>query len=74
MWPTGSAPGSRLSIRRKTVWSTVLRVVGVAGDAVSGTEYHGMVLAEDLFEVRRGQVSRFGGCSHQRFHPIRLFQ
>jgi hypothetical protein len=30
------------------------------------------VLAEDLFQVLEGEVGRFNGGSHQRFHPIGL--
>ena len=31
----------------------IFGVVGVAGDAVGGAEHHGVVLAEDLFQIRR---------------------
>jgi hypothetical protein len=68
--------GARVALEhtQKHRLENVFRIVGVAGNVIRRPEYHGVVLTEDLFQVRGGRFGRFHGGSHQRFHRIRLFQ
>ena len=42
----------------------IFGVAGIAGDAVGGAKYQGVVFAEDLFQILDGEVGRFCGGSH----------
>ena len=67
LWMTTIPAASLIALPRQAQedrLKDVFRVLRVARDPVGGPENHGMVFAEDPFQIRRRQVSRFHGGSH----------